>query len=578
MLGAANTSVTSSLGEGAAAADGGRRSRAAGQVRVLPPAPPYAPVSQAIPSTVTTPTIHAEPRAHGREGAIGGSTANSSFVSAAMVYVTAAAAAEAEGEGEETGAVSSPASTEARENPAVAAPEVDRTPAMIGYFGYLFGCASIDAFLGLILNTEKGFSKTAVGLLVSAVPLYKILLLPVLSFVADKYNCAAQMLSVCAVGSTTMVLLFTLAKSTGLALGTYFVLITFQTPMNPLLDKHTLVMFPPKGRTAAWGYVRSYGAYGWGVGNPIAGLLTKWTGTWVIAAPQYALGQAALLYCMYTTQPYEKLDHAVSSSVKFKDVLRVLYQHPRLLLFLFASCMMGMGYSCINNYLFIFLDELGGSTFLMGITLLVTVSTEIPIFQNSERLHEWFTERWMMSLAMLLWTCRVLGYSFLHNPWIVLFLEPLHGVTFGLMWLPGVKLISETFPPELASSATGVLFTFVSGFGAIIGNVLAGVLYDAVGARMMFRIAAATMMTAFVCYLWLDRHLERKGYVLGKPQHGGSDGGGGGVTAAAVVIVEAAEEAGKDDSPTVTAAVVPKTAASFSINKWEEKNVRVQQS
>lgn len=502
-----------------------------------PPPPPHVANLQPIPSAITTPTnpyaAAATTRTMGKQAATGlatpsaansnGNNSDSNGSSRKNRNATAATRQQQQqhdeegGEGEgHRGSLTSLATATA--TAVVEAEAVKMRPAMIGYFGYMFGGAAIGAFYGIILNEDKGFSKKSVGLLVSVIPLFRIFLLPVLSYIADRHNCATLMLSVCTVGSTVMVFFFATVSGTGSVIFIFSLMVAFETPMNPLLDKHTLLMFPSgPGRTSAWGYVRSYGAYGWGVGNPIAGFLVEWSGTWAIAAGQYAAGQVALLYCMYATKPHEAVDHATSSAVRFKDVLAILFRNRRLLLFLFASCMMGMGYSFIDNFLFIFLADLGSGKFLMGLTLLVTVSTEIPIFQCSDRLHTMLTERQMMTFAMLIWTVRVIGYSFLYRPWLVLLLEPLHGVTFALMWLPGVKLVSEIFPPELTSSATGVLFTFVSGFGAIIGNVVAGFLYDAVGARWMFRIAALAMMVAFTAYQLLDRHYEHGGHLLGKP-------------------------------------------------------------
>ncbi|EPY21452.1 hypothetical protein STCU_08541 [Strigomonas culicis] len=387
--------------------------------------------------------------------------------------------------------------------------KVNILPAVIGYFGYIFGCA-ISAFYSLILK-ERSFSPQMVGVLIAIIPLFSLTLLPVLSYMADKYRATTSMLTCCAVISVITVLPFTLVSSKHLLILVFIIIQASCCPMNPLLDQHTLLMFPKEGRSTSWSYVRSFGAYGWGIGCVVGSVAVEFVQRWYVLAFQYALGQAALLYCIFTTKPYEKAER---TPVRFFDVLRLLKKSPRVLLFLFAACLMGMGYSFINNFLFMFLDDLGGNKVLMGFTVLLTVSTEVPLFQMSERLLHKFTERQMMSMAMLIWVLRVVGYSLLTNAWQVLLLEPLHGVTFAFMWLPSVHVLSKAFPPHLSSSATGVLFMFSGGVGPFVGNLVAGALYSELGPRMMFRVAASVMLVGFFIYQGVDRMLERRGVPL----------------------------------------------------------------
>jgi MFS transporter, PPP family, 3-phenylpropionic acid transporter len=238
-------------------------------------------------------------------------------------------------------------------------------------------------------------------------------------------------------------------------------------------------------------------------------------------------------------KPYEKITKV---PVRFKEVLHLLASNKRVMLFLFASTMMGTGYSFIDNFLFLFLDELGGPTVLMGFTVVLTVSTEIPLFQMSERMHRIFTERNMMTISMSVWTFRVVCYSLLRNPWWVLLIEPLHGVTFAFMWLPSMHLIARAFPPKLSSSATGVLFTLTSGVGPMIGNLVAGTLYKVAGPRVMFRCAASVMLLSLLFYLTADYVLERRGVPI-VCDYDAAD------TAAATDVAVTADECGKQGDP-----------------------------
>ncbi|ORC90584.1 MFS transporter, PPP family, 3-phenylpropionic acid transporter [Trypanosoma theileri] len=382
--------------------------------------------------------------------------------------------------------------------------------AKFGYFGYFFGTGAIFAYFGVIF-TSVGLSSRHIGLLVASIPLFSVFLLPVVTYLVDRFRCLRSFLVVCAIGTTLSSVIFLSTPTYPILLTAFIALVAFQAPLNPLFDQHVLSMLPKETRLDSWGALRSLGAYGWGIGNPFAAWIVEWKGSWSIASIQYAFGQLALLYCIFTTKPYEKLER---TPMRFHEVFQFVLGHHRLLLFLLASCLMGMGYSFINTFLFIFLESLGGSKLLMGLSLTLTVSTEIPIFKCSKVLGRWFTDRQMLSISMFIWSGRVLGYSFLKNPWMVLFLEPLHGVTFALMWLPGVHTVNNTFPSHLSNSATGFHYMFVAGIGPIIGNIIAGNLYQMLGPRMLFRTASIGMMCGLVLFQVIDRILERREVVV----------------------------------------------------------------
>lgn len=68
-----------------------------------------------------------------------------------------------------------------------------------------------------------------------------------------------------------------------------------------------------------------------------------------------------------------------------------------------------------------------------GLTVLLTVSFEIPIFQVAPRLLERFGSGTLLLVASLCYIFRAVGYSCIPvgHIWYVLGLEPLHGVTYA---------------------------------------------------------------------------------------------------------------------------------------------------
>ena len=163
------------------------------------------------------------------------------------------------------------------------------------------------------------------------------------------------------------------------------------------------------------------------------------------------------------------------------------------MVFLTCVALVGAGSSVITSFLFLFLKQIGGSDTLLGISLVFTVVVEIPMFANSKRLLNRFGVRNLIMSAMFCYVVGVIGYSFLANPWYVLLLEPLHGFTFGCMWLAAVYYMAEALPAKYANTSQGLLSACCWGIGPMVGSICGGAVYHSYGARVMFRGAALMM-------------------------------------------------------------------------------------
>ena len=191
----------------------------------------------------------------------------------------------------------------------------------------------------------------------------------------------------------------------------------------------------------------------------------------------------------------------------FMILLHILLQRDVIVFFL-VMFMMGIGVTVIYIYLFIYLqNDLNASETLMGISIVCTVSTEIPFFFYSGTFLDLFGEQWLILAALLAYVIRVIGYSFLQNPWFVLPLELLHGLTFGALYAAGVHYSSNLFPPHLSATGQGIFYGIYSGLGPTCGSILGGYLYYTYGARFMYRVMAGFVSIAVLIHV-LNFHKE----------------------------------------------------------------------
>ncbi|KAK9832540.1 hypothetical protein WJX81_007525 [Elliptochloris bilobata] len=148
------------------------------------------------------------------------------------------------------------------------------------------------------------------------------------------------------------------------------------------------------------------------------------------------------------------------------------------------------------TFLFLFLDELGGSELLMGLTITITCIAEVPVFFFTGWLLEAVGVKVVLHGVLAVYILRLGYYSILEHlvtPWAVLPIELLHGVTFGLAWAAGTINCSRISPPGLETTTQAIFQGLFSGVGLGLGGLIGGVIYNNFGAPTVFASAALVL-------------------------------------------------------------------------------------
>eukprot|EP00301_Raphidiophrys_heterophryoidea_P004541 c11966_g1_i1.p1 GENE.c11966_g1_i1~~c11966_g1_i1.p1 ORF type:complete len:226 (+),score=54.68 c11966_g1_i1:76-678(+) len=168
----------------------------------------------------------------------------------------------------------------------------------------------------------------------------------------------------------------------------------------------------------------------------------------------------------------------------------------------------------VENFLFLFLTEnFQVSNTLCGIAVTVTVLPEIPIFTFAEIFLDRMGPFAMIVVAQLCFVVRAFAYSTISTPWLVLFFELLHGVTFGLHHIAAVHLIAKLGPESMTASLQGLYNMVAFGLGTSASVIVGGVMIEKFGDRKVFLwYAIVTLVfTALYCVVecvWGGRRHE----------------------------------------------------------------------
>jgi PPP family 3-phenylpropionic acid transporter len=363
------------------------------------------------------------------------------------------------------------------------------------YFIYFAAAACLIPFLSLYYQ-EMDLSGKEIGFLTGLAPLITLVGASVWGAIADVTQKYRLILLVAISGTWLSVFLILQANTFALLIPIVAAYAFFVAPIIPLVDNTVMLMLGPQKNE--YGRQRVWGAYGWGAAAAIAGLIIQQSGlSWAFYT---YLAMLLLLLIVATRFPVQQ----GSINSKFWFGLRLLLTNRRWLLFLGVVLIEGMCLGIIMNYLFLYLDELGTSRVIMGLTLTVATISEIPIFLNSRKLLKWGAP-FLLALSLIFLVIRSFAYATMTAPWQVLFISLLHGPTFSAMWAAGVAYADEIAPPGLGATAQGVFNGTVLGLGTALGAFTGGYLYDVSGAVSAFRLAGWASSAALLVFVWAHR-------------------------------------------------------------------------
>ena len=176
-----------------------------------------------------------------------------------------------------------------------------------------------------------------------------------------------------------------------------------------------------------------------------------------------------------------------SSLTLLKYVMGTLYGAC----FVLCYFLLNGGFSVVENMVFLFFEFLGGSNTICGLTVALTVIFEIPMFQLAPKLLRTQGVGWLLLLANAAYLVRIIGYTLIPQgqTWLVFLLEPFNGFTYaGAQW-SAVEFVNQNMPEGYQASGQGIV-NLIRGMGSVIGLYLGGVMQDAYGPRVMYRIFA----------------------------------------------------------------------------------------
>src|SRR5690625_1262655 len=335
----------------------------------------------------------------------------------------------------------------------------------------------IISFLPIYLQ-YKGLTGTEIGWVLAIGPFASIISQPFWGYLSDKYKTVKRMLIFSVIGMLVLSITFFQMNHLFaiLIVGAFFYF--FSSPIGALSD--SLAQRRANELHISFGSIRTWGSIGFAFSSLVVGELLDRIGVQFMVWPYVILG-TALLIISFTIQDVK----ADSAPVRFRDVGQIL-TNKSLLLFLLFMMFITITHRANDSFMGIYIVELGGSERLVGIAWFIGLISEAAIFASSRFWFRRFNPVIFIIVASVLYSLRWFIYGFAEHPYLILSLQILHGLTFGIFYVASFDYITRIIPNLLQSTGHLIFYSVFFGISGIIGSLGGGMVIEQFNGNMLY--------------------------------------------------------------------------------------------
>ncbi|XP_066921684.1 major facilitator superfamily domain-containing protein 6-like isoform X2 [Clytia hemisphaerica] len=212
---------------------------------------------------------------------------------------------------------------------------------------------------------------------------------------------------------------------------------------------------------------------------------------------------ATFQYRLFPKPTAPRKDDGCNCDCNFIKALPVLAETPAYTAYAIAVIFCGFACGVKQLYIYHYLTELGGPHQLIFVVLSVHFISGFLALLASPYLLERFGASNLIAGGLLLNGISFVVYSLIKNPWLILIVEPFHGLCQELSWVAIVTYAGA--PPQIGAALQGTVHGLHKGLGLALGYYAVCVLILKFGYVGFFLATGLLFFVVFGFYLFVIR-------------------------------------------------------------------------
>lgn len=377
------------------------------------------------------------------------------------------------------------------------------------YLTWLGGGGFLLPYMGLYFIAQN-LSGTEIGLISTIVSITTLIAAPIWGRWNDQIEHPRRLLQAALLATAIIYLLISQQKLFGWLALLYAIHGLVSAGLGPLSD--TLAL--GTARDAGYGSIRLWGSLGWAVVVLISGLLIDEYGLMVAFIGYIATLIVAIMIVngLAVSRPAGSDTPIKVPRASMKSMVRELLSERALVGLAVALSILGLMTKGVATFESIYLDELGASTLIIGLTSTITATVEIPAMLWADRLVTRYSAGSVLRAGIALQAVRMLMITLMPTIPVILAMRVIEGFAFGFYAISLVVYIGRRAPSQQVGVVMALYTVTLAGLINIIAGPLGGLIYDWIGAYWLYAVALTGDVAAWLVLTIMHRPPRRPEY------------------------------------------------------------------
>jgi PPP family 3-phenylpropionic acid transporter len=364
------------------------------------------------------------------------------------------------------------------------------------YFASYAGLGAVMPLLALAMQA-RGFRPSQYAWLMALIPLSRLFAPPLWGLLADRWFGTIKLLRVNTALAASAMVVLAFSEHIVPTVAAFSLWALTSSSLSPLADAGAYRLLGAS--STGFAYVRVFGSIGFAVSAFLLSVLG------VDPALRIPFMVAACTYLASSVTAGRLYEGPPPTRAPLLPAVRLLARRPDALLLWLGSAFYYLGHGAFDAYFGPYARTLPGvraETVSMGWAIGVT--SEVVVLWFVPRLLVGRLRRGVLIGAAAVAALRWWLISEASTPLALWFQQPLHAITFGVWYLAFIHENQARTDDSIRATVQGVAVACM-GLGMISATLLGGYVLEALGGRVLFRLASGAALLALVCYLLRHR-------------------------------------------------------------------------
>lgn len=369
-------------------------------------------------------------------------------------------------------------------------------PALTGaaFFATYWGSIAVFAPFINIYFANVGLSGIQIGILSALWPLTTLIVAPLLSAMADRFQRRVSILQISSLLMAFSLLPLTFFSDTSFYFFLAVMLVQALARSATVPLSETIITRMASRHHLNYGSLRLWGSLMFATLSIGSGFVWQAWGYSLM----FLAAALILLPAIWLAGQLEEGEFVTRyERTSLMSLVNVAGMRPILLVTFLAGIALGLSF----NFDGIYMDALGGNEVYIGLVFGLAALSELPSMHFCQLFIERFSAAKTVLLSLFILLIAMIGYALSPTAEVLLLFAVVRGMGFGFFLISTVRLVDKLAPDEWSSTAQSLRNAGTFGLSALLAAPLGGVLLDMFGSQMIYVAGAVAMGLALLVML-----------------------------------------------------------------------------